>query len=254
MVAKRFFLTAALGTVLSTVLVAPVWAGETTIAVAANFTATAKDIAKAFEMETGHKAILAFGSTGKLYAQIVHGAPFDAFLAADQARPAKAEAEGFALKGSRFTYATGKIVLYSADASLVDDGGAVLANPGAISRLAIANPKTAPYGAAAVQVLERLGLYDGLKPKIVQGDSIAQAYQFVVTGNATLGFVAAAQVATSKTGSKWVVPEDLYIPIRQDAQLLAKGAGSDAAKAFLAFLKTPQARSIIRAYGYGVED
>ncbi len=229
------------------------FAAETKVAVAANFTAAAKDIAKAFEAKTGLKAVLAFGSTGKLYTQIANGAPFEAFLAADQKRPQKAEAEGLAVPGSRFTYAKGKIVLYSADAKLVDDAGKVLGKPDAFAKLAIANPKTAPYGAASIEAMEKLGFYAGLKAKIVQGDSIAQTYQFVLTKNAQLGFVAYSQVVKAKEGSKWVVPDNLYAPIRQDAVLLETGKKSEAAKAFLAFLKGDMARAIIESYGYGLE-
>lgn len=228
-------------------------AGETTIAVAANFTAAAKTIARAFETETGHKAVLAFGSTGKLYAQIANGAPFAALLAADQARPERAEAEGLAVAGSRFTYAKGKIVLYSADAMTVDRAGRVLSAPETFAKIAIANPKTAPYGAAAVQAMTQMGVYDGLQDKIVQGDSIAQTHQFVMTQNAQLGFIAYAQVIHAESGSMWVVPEGLYSPIRQDAVLLKAGATSEPALAFLAFLKGDTARAIIASYGYGLD-
>lgn len=239
-----------------TVLVAamgatPALAGKTTIAVAANFTAAAKDIAQAFEIKTGHKAVLAFGSTGRLFAQIVHGAPFDVFLAADQARPEKAEADGFAVPVSRFTYATGKIVLYSQSPEVVDDAGDVLTKPETIVKIAIANPKTAPYGAAAVETMQKLGVYDMLKAKFVIGDNIAQTHQFVVTENATLGFVAYSQVIHADQGSSWVVPEDLYAPIRQDVVLLKNGENSEAAQAFLAFLKSADARTIIESSGYG---
>lgn len=241
-------------TVLVCVLASPAWAGETTIAVAANFTAAAKDIAQAFSAQTGHKAVLAFGSTGKLYTQIAHGAPFEAFLAADQLRPEKAEAEGLAVKGTRFTYANGKIVLYSADPSMIDGMGGVLKQPERIRKLAIANPKTAPYGAAAMEAMRNLGVLAGLSDKLVQGDSIAQTHQFVATKAAQLGFVAYAQVIHAKDGSTWEVPEYLYAPIRQDAVLLKKGETSEAAKAFLAFLQSSDAKAIIRSYGYGIEN
>lgn len=226
---------------------------ETKIAVAANFTAAAKDIAKAFEAKTGHKAVLAFGSTGKLYTQIANGAPFEAFLAADQKRPQKAETEGLAVAGSRFTYAKGKIVLFSVDAKLIDDAGKVLGKPGAFAKLAITNPKTAPYGAAAVEAMEKLGVYAGVKPKLVQGDNLAQTYQFIVTKNAQLGFVAYSQVIKAEGGSKWMVPDNLYTPLRQDAVLLKTGEDSEAAKAFLAFLKSDAAHTILKNYGYGAE-
>ena len=227
-------------------------AAETNVAVAANFTAAAKDIASAFKAETGHEAVLSFGSTGKLYTQIANGAPFQVFLAADTKRPAKALAEGLGVAGTSFTYATGKIVLYSVDAALVDGDGKVLGTPDKFEKLAIANPKTAPYGAAAVEAMTKLGVYDSVKAKIVQGDSIAQTHQFVATGNAQLGFVALSQVVADDKGSKWVVPADLYAPIAQDAVLLKTGADSEAAKAFLAFLKGDTAHAIIEKYGYGL--
>jgi molybdate transport system substrate-binding protein len=228
-------------------------ADETTLAVAANFTATAKDIAQTFEAETGHKAVLVFGSTGKLYAQIANGAPFDALLAADAVHPQKAEADSLAVAGTRFTYAKGKIVLFSADAKLVDGAGKVLGAPETFNKIAIANPQTAPYGAAAAEAMTHLGVYEGLKNKIVRGDSIAQTHQFVMTQNAQLGFVAYSQVINDKTGSMWVVPETLYTPIRQDAVLLKPGENNEAAQAFLKFLQSDAARAIIASYGYGLD-
>ncbi|MCW2306876.1 molybdate ABC transporter substrate-binding protein [Rhodobium gokarnense] len=233
-------------------IAAPALAGEVKVAVAANFTAAAKDIGEAFKAETGHDAVLSFGSTGKLYTQIANGAPFEVFLAADQARPEKAEKEGLAVDGSRFTYAVGKIVLYSTDPDLVDDAGKVLEGDG-FTRLAVANPKTAPYGTAAVEALKALGFYDKVESKLVFGDNIAQTFQFVATGNAQLGFVALSQIAGNEDGSRWPVPTDLYKPIRQDAVLLKTGAEGEAAAAFLSFLKGPSAAAIIEGYGYGVE-
>jgi len=227
-------------------------ADQVNIAVAANFTPAAKDIAAAFETQTGHKAILSFGSTGKLYTQIVYGAPFDVFLAADAKRPEMAERSGLAVSGTRFTYATGQIALYSADPSLVDDAGEVLSS-GGFQKLAIANPKNAPYGEAAVKAMMELGVYDELLPKIVRGDNLAQTYQFIITGNAQLGFVALSQVVNDESGSKWVVQENIVAPIRQDAVLLQSGANSSTATAFLAFLKTQTAREIITKYGYGTD-
>lgn len=254
-IAGRIFaaLTAAALSASVVVLPGAAFSAETKIAVAANFTAAAKDIAKAFEAKTGHKAVLAFGSTGKLYMQIANGAPFEAFLAADQKRPQRGEAEGLAVPGSRFTYAKGKIVLFSTDARLVDDAGKVLGKPDAFAKLAITNPKTAPYGAAAVEAMEKLRLYAGVKAKLVQGDNLAQTYQFIVTKNAQLGFVAYSQVIKAEGGSKWMVPDNLYAPIRQDAVLLKTGENSEAAKAFLAFLKSDAARTILESYGYGLE-
>src|SRR5690606_7003570 len=190
-------------------------AADTKVAVAANFTEAAKDIATAFTEATGHTAILSFGATGQLYTQIIQGAPFEVFLAADDERPALAVSEGHGVDGSVFTYAIGQLVLYSAEPQRVNEAETLKAND--FERLAIANPETAPYGAAAVETLQALGVYEQLKPKIVQGQSIAQAYQFVQTGNAQLGLVALGQVARSQEGSRWIVPQSLYTPIRQDA-------------------------------------
>lgn len=228
-------------------------AGEAKIAVAANFTAAAREIAAAFAQETGHTALLSFGSTGKLYAQIAHGAPFEVLLAADEARPARAEAEGLAVPGSRFTYAVGRLVLYSPDPARLDPAGGVRAALLTGGKLAIANPKTAPYGAAAVQTLQALGLYQQVRPRLVLGENIAQAHQFVLTGNAPLGFVALSQVIGAQGGSRWLVPASLHAPIRQDAVLLQRGAGSQAARVFLDYLRGERAGAILRRYGYGSE-
>lgn len=226
-------------------------AGEARIAVAANFTDAAREIASAFEAETGHKAVMSFGSTGQLYAQIIQEAPFEVFLAADAERPARALEEGFGVKDTAFTYAIGRIVLWSADADMVK--GEETLRQGAFDRIALANPQTAPYGAAAVEAMRALGVYDTLAAKVVRGNNIAQAFQFVETGNAELGFVAAAQVADSDAGSRWDVPTELHVPIRQDAVLLRNGEGKEAAIAFLEFLKGPVAAAVIEGYGYGVE-
>ena len=228
----------------------PALAGETLVAVAANFTAAAEDIGTAFTAETGHTVTYSFGSTGQLYTQITQGAPFEAFLSADQTRPAKAAADGLAVPGSQFTYATGKLVLWSRTAGLIDGSPAILSDA-TLTHVAIASPSAAPYGAAAVETMTALGLYDALKPRIVEGQSISQTFQFVETGNAPVGFVALAQLAGRDDGSRWLVPEDLYTPIRQDAVLLTAGAGKEAAEAYLAFLKSPAAEAIITAYGYG---
>jgi len=237
--------------VVASLLSGPAAAGQTNVAVAANFTQAAKEIAAAFQAETGHEAVLSFGSTGQLYTQITQDAPFEVFLAADTRRPAKALADGFGVEGSDFTYAIGKIVLWSTDADRVK--GADTLDAGGFDRIAIANPETAPYGAAAVEAMKGLGVYDALEGKIVQGNNIAQAFQFVETGNAELGFVAKSQIAGSDAGSRWEVPSDLYAPIRQDAVLLKKGADNAAAAAFLDFLKGPVAGAVIEKYGYGVE-
>ncbi|MDQ3271425.1 MAG: molybdate ABC transporter substrate-binding protein [Pseudomonadota bacterium] len=233
-------------------LCAPALAADVQVAVAANFTAPMKIIAADFEKTTGHRPVLSFGATGKFYAQITNGAPFDVFLAADDATPKKLEQEGAAVSGSRFTYATGKLALWSARPGLVDAQGEVLKN-GGFSKLAIAAPKLAPYGAAAVETLTRLGLMAALQPKLVTGESIGQAFSFVSTGNAELGFVALSQVLEGgkiKSGSAWIVPEGLHSPIRQDAVLLTKGKHSPAAQQFIDFLKTGNAKAVIRAYGY----
>ncbi|WP_316863176.1 molybdate ABC transporter substrate-binding protein [uncultured Cohaesibacter sp.] len=226
---------------------------ETKIAIAANFTAPAKEIASAFERVTGHHVKISFGSTGKLFAQIVNGAPFSAFLAADQARPKRAEEQGFAIEGSRFTYARGQIALYSTDPSLIDPQGAVLMKPEAFSRLAITNPKTAPYGAAAMEVLNNMTVPEQSLDKIVKGDTVIQTYQFIATNNAQLGFVALSQLVGVEEGSRWMVPARLYTPIKQDAILLKSGAKDKAALAFLHFLKGEEARAIIRKFGYDIE-
>jgi molybdate transport system substrate-binding protein len=227
-------------------------AGEAKVAVAANFTDAAKEIGALFTEQTGHIVRFSFGSTGQLFTQIAQGAPFEAFLAADQARSERAVAEGLAVAGSRFTYATGKIVLYSTDAALVT--GAETLSGSAFAKVAIANPVTAPYGTAAVEAMTALGVHDALTDRIVQGTNIAQTYQFVATGNAELGFVALSQVANRADGSRWIVPEDLYAPIAQDAVLLTRGADNAAAVAFLAFLRGPEARAVKERYGYGAGD
>lgn len=229
----------------------PALAAETKVAVAANFTDAAKEIAQAFTAETGHQAVLSFGSTGQLFTQISQGAPFEIFLAADQLRPEKAEQDGFAVAGSRFTYAVGKLILWSKAAGFVSSPD--ILSSGAYEKLAIANPKTAPYGAAAVEVLMALNAYDAVQGRLVQGNNIAQTYQFVESGNAELGFVARSQIVGHKEGSQWAVPDELYTAIRQDAVLLQSGANNDAARAFLEFLKSPAAKAVIEKYGYGSE-
>ena len=231
----------------------PILADEVQVAVAANFTAPMQDIAQAFEQDTGHRVIAAFGSTGQLYAQISHGAPFEVFLAADDTTPARAESEGLAVAGSRFTYATGALALWSADTNLINDGELLLRS-GDFQHLAIANPKTAPYGLAATQVMQALNLANALKPKLVEGQSIGQTYQFVASGNAQLGFVALSQVSRNgeiTSGSAWQVPAALYEPIHQDAVLLNKGANNAAAAALLEYLQGERAAAVISSYGYG---
>lgn len=231
---------------------APAQAGEVHVAVAANFTAAAKEIAGLFDAATGDRTILSFGSTGQLYTQISQAAPFEVFLAADRDRPRKAVEEGLAVQGSQVTYATGRIVLFSTDPALVT--GEATLRDGRFTRLAIANPATAPYGAAAIETLQALGVLDAVRDRLVQGTNIAQAYQFVSTGNAELGFVALSQVADHDRGSRWIVPVRMYAPIAQDAVLLQRGAGNPAAVAFMAFLQGPEARAVKQKYGYGAGD
>ncbi|ATE67438.1 molybdate ABC transporter substrate-binding protein [Rhizorhabdus dicambivorans] len=236
---------------IAALLAAPIQAAETPIAVAANFTEPAREIAAGFERATGHKAVLIFGASGAFYTQISHGAPFDILLSADAERPIKAEQQGLAVRGTRFTYALGRLVLWSATPGLVDPRGAVLGT-GHFEKIAIADPTTAPYGAAAIETMRRLRLDDKLKARIVTGSSIAQTYQFTSTGAAELGFVALSQVFDHKTGSRWLVPARLHAPIDQQAILLRPGANNPAATAFLRYLKGRSARAIIVRYGYAV--
>ncbi len=227
-------------------------AGEVSVAVASNFTAPMKVIAQAFERDTGHKVILSFGATGQFYAQIKNGAPFAVLLAADDETPARLEREGVAVTGTRFTYATGKLVLWSKKADLVDDKGEIL-KTGKFDKLALANPKLAPYGAAALQVLEKLSLTKQLGPKLVEASNIGQTFQFVSSGNAALGFVALSQVFENgklKEGSGWVVPSNLYSPIKQDAVLLTSGKANLVAQALLHYLRSDKAKAIIVSFGY----
>ena len=225
-------------------------AGEVKAAVAANFTAAAKEIGALFEKSSGDKVVYSFGSTGQIYTQITQGAPFDVFLSADQARPEKAVKEGYAVPGSRFTYATGRIVLFGLDKNAVN--GAATLKDAKFARIAICNPVTAPYGAASVEAMKALGVYDRLRGKLVVGEDISQAYQFVATGNAEVGFVALSQVARDPgRGSRWIVPSNLYKPIAQDAVLLKRGADNPAARAFIAFLKGKEAHAVLVKYGYG---
>lgn len=229
-------------------------AEEVNVAVAANFTAPMNAIAAEFAKDTGHQAKLSFGSTGKFYAQIKNGAPFQMLLSADDETPAKLEEEGLTLAGSRFTYAIGTLVLWSAKPDVVDNQGEVL-KKGSFNKLAIANPKLAPYGKAAVEVLTGMGLLESLSPKFVQGENIAQTYQFAMTGNAELGFVALSQVMKDNkitSGSAWVVPGTLHRPIRQDSVTLSSGQGNAAAEALAKYLRGDKALAIIRSYGYEI--
>ncbi|CRN02082.1 Molybdate-binding periplasmic protein precursor [Pseudomonas sp. 34 E 7] len=227
-------------------------ADEVQVAVAANFTAPIQAIAADFEKDTGHKLVASFGATGQFYTQIKNGAPFQVFLSADDTTPQKLEAEGDTVKGSRFTYAVGTLALWSAKEGYVDAQGEVLKR-NAFKHLSIANPKAAPYGLAATQVLAKEGLTDKVRDKIVEGQNITQAYQFVSTGNAELGFVALSQIYKDgklSSGSAWIVPSSLHDPIKQDAVILTKGKDSAAAKALVDYLKGPKAAAVIKSYGY----
>lgn len=238
--------------IISLLTVATAHADEVKVAVAANFTGPMQVIAVLFERDTGHKASLAFGATGKFYAQIANGAPFEVLLSADDETPARLVREGLAVTGTSFTYAIGKLVLWSTNPKLVDDKGEIL-KKGGFKHLAIANPKTAPYGAAAMQTMSKLGVVDSLKPLFVQGENIAQTHQFVSTGAAELGFVAYSQVIKNGqvgSGSGWVVPGNLYDPIRQDAVILSKGKDKPAATALLNYMKGQKAQDVIKSFGY----
>ena len=242
---------------ISAVACATAKAEEVTVAVAANFTAPMQKIAQAFEQDTGHKALLAFGATGKFYAQIKNGAPFAVLLSADDETPARLEKEGVAIAGTRFTYAIGRLALWSKNPLLVDDKGQVLlsntTDKNSFKKIAIADPKLAPYGAAAIEVLGRMDALAKLTPKLVQGDSIGQAFQFVMTENAELGFVALSQISIDgriTQGSAWVVPQNLYTPLKQEAVLLPLGKNNAAALALMKYMRTDRAQAIIRAYGY----
>lgn len=227
-------------------------AGEVLVAVAANVAPALDRIAAGFTAATGHAVKASAGATGKFHAQIAAGAPFHVLMAADAATPARLAAEGHAVPGSAFTYAVGTLVLWSAELGRVDAGAAVLARPGSM-RLAIANPKVAPYGAAALQVLQARGVAEAWAPRLVTGESVGQAYQFVATGNAELGFVALSQLmqpGQPTRGSMWRVPPGLHDPIRQDAVLLKAGEGNPAARAFMDHLRSPAVRALLREYGY----
>lgn len=240
--------------VMSLTCAAPAFAETALVAVAANFADAAETLTPKFKAATGHDLKLTTGSTGKLYAQIGEGAPFDVLLSADAKTPAKLEEEGKAVAGSRFTYAVGQLALYSADAATVGaDGKAVLENP-KLRYIAIANPDLAPYGVAARETMQAMGLWDRLLPKIVMGQNIGQTFSLVSSGAAEVGFVALSAVKApgkAPTGSYWQVPQEMFTPIRQDAVLLNPGADNPAAAAFLNFLKSPEALEVIAAYGYG---
>lgn len=245
-------MTRILPTLAFLVIASAAHADEVTVAVAANFTAPMKQIAADFEKATGHKVVLAFGATGKFYAQIRNNAPFEILLAADDETPTRLAKEGAAVAASRFTYARGRLVLWSAQEAVVDSKGEVL-KQGGFDHLALANPRLAPYGAAAVEAMKALGVHDALAPKFVTAENIGQAHQFVRSGNALLGFVALSQVMRDgkvAEGSAWVVPANLHAPIRQDAIVLEKGKGKPAAEALMKFLQGDSAKAVIKSYGY----
>jgi molybdate transport system substrate-binding protein len=236
---------------LLTLLSSAVLADDVPIAVAANFTAPMQKIAAEFEKDTGHKVVPSFGSTGKFYAQIKNGAPFEMLLAADDETPAKLIAENAAVAGSQFTYAIGKLVLWSAKPAVVDDAGEVL-KKGGFDHIALANPKLAPYGAAGIETMKALGVYDALQAKVVTAENIGQTYQFVSSGNALLGFVALSQVLKDGRieGSAWIVPAKYYPQIKQDAVILDKGKNKPATEALMKYLKGDKAKAVIKSYGY----
>lgn len=246
------FAPTCLATLLAVFTLGSAQAAEVQVAVAANFTAPIQAIAADFEKDTGHKLVAAYGATGQFYTQIKNGAPFEVFLSADDNTPQKLESEGDIVKGSRFTYAIGTLALWSAKDGYVDAKGQVLKG-NQYQHLSIANPKAAPYGLAATQVLAKLGLTEQVKGKIVEGQNITQAYQFVSTGNAELGFVALSQIYKDgklTSGSAWIVPAAMHDPIKQDAVILNKGKDNPAAQALVDYLKGPKAAAVIKSYGY----
>lgn len=250
MLLKSFF-----SALLLTLTLSPVYAETIRVAVAANFTAPMKQIAEAFQQQTGNELLLSFASSGKFYAQILNNAPYDVFLSADQKKPQALVEQQLAVADSRFTYAVGVLALWSMQKGLVDEGGTIL-QKGNFQWLAIANPRLAPYGSAAVEVLENLKLYAPLKARIVEGENISQTFQFVRTGNAELGFIALSQLKgndLANTGSYWQVPASLHTPIRQDAVLLKSAQNPAAATELLNFLRSDKARAIITDFGYGLE-
>ena len=234
---------------------APAQAEEARAAVASNFLTTLRILVNSFGHKTNHQIVIISGSSGKLYAQIQHGAPFDLFFSADQHRPELLEEEGTAIKGSRFPYALGRLTLWSPEANFIHSDVKNTLTHQSFAHLAIANPKTAPYGRAAEQTLRSLRLWEKIKPRLVYGENIAQTFQFVSSQNAELGFVAHSQVLSSnihQLGSRWDVPPTLHDPVIQEAVLLNRGATNLAARAFLEYMKTPSGQTIIRRHGYGI--
>jgi len=254
MKSQHLNLWVALGALLFGSVMGSANAGEVNAAVAANFTAPMQQIAALFEKDSGNTVKLSFGSSGKFYSQIKEGAPFDVFLSADEKTPKLMEKEGLAVQGSDFVYALGKLVLWSAKPGFVDEKGEVL-RAGQYNKIAYADPKLAPYGLAAKETLEDMGLWNVVQSKLVTGESIAQTYQFAASGNAEMAFVALSQVTKDGKvagGSWWMVPAHMYNPIRQSAVLLTTAKDNAAAQAFLAYLKSEKAVAIIRNFGYGL--
>ena len=249
----KLFFFLPLTAIFVTLMNAPFAKAETVmVAVAGNFTGPMKAIVNEFEKDTGHKTQLSFASSGKFFAQIINGAPFQVFLSADSKKPEQLEQDGMTVPNTRFTYALGTLVLWSATPYFVDAQAEVLQH-NAFKHLAIANPKLAPYATAAQETMQKLGVWSKLQSKLVQGENIAQTYQFVTTGNAELGFVALSQVMAEgkiSKGSAWIVPANLHNPIRQDAVLLAKGKDNIAATSLMRYLKSDKAAVIIKSYGY----
>lgn len=251
---SHLFVSLCLPLTLALTLGSPAAAEEALIAVAANFSEVMERLEADFERESGHELTVTIGSTGKLYAQVTHGAPFDVLLAADQERPMRLESEGLAVAGSRFTYAVGRLTLWSPEQGRVGSDGRATLRAGDFRSLSLANPALAPYGVAAKETLEQLGLWTTLETKLVMGENIGQAHALVASGNAELGFVALSYVLSPRNqhpGSRWDVPDRLYTPIRQDAVLLPRAANNPAARAFLSFLQSEDVRKLIESYGYG---
>jgi len=240
-----------LGLGLAALMTAPTLAAEVSAAVAANFTKPAEELGRAFTARTGDTVAFSFGATGQLYTQLSQGAPFEVFLSADTKRPAQAVKDGFGVDGTVFTYAVGKVVLYSPTIDVTDGAAVLKANT--FQHLSVADPKTAPYGAAGLEAIEKLGLTEALMPKIVTGENISQALQFIDSGNAELGFVALSQVVGKPATQVWLAPQEDYAPIKQNAVLLKHGESNDAAKAFLDYLKSDDAVAVIKAAGYTLE-
>lgn len=237
------------------VCLATAMAEEVRVAVASNFLSTLNEIITHFEKDTGHTVLVSAGSSGKLYAQIKHGAPFELFFSADVNRPKLLEEEGLAVQGSRFTYSVGRLTLWSPDPDMVKGEGKIVLAHGTFEHLAIANPKTAPYGLAAEQTLKKLGFWESLKHRLVRGENIGQTFQFVFSKNAQLGFVSLSQVLDPKIngrGSRWDVPATFHDPLEQEAVLLMTGQHHAAAQAFLEYVKGGTSRAIIERFGYGV--